>query len=201
MRKIGLTGGIATGKSTAVAVLRQEGAPVVDADMLAHEVLAPGGPGVPAVREAFGPSVFDADGRLDRHALAGIVFSDKKALKTLNGIVHPWVRRKMEDEIEAIEQSGALAVVLDIPLLLESKLTDRVDEVWVVYAPRALQVARLCERNGFSVAEAERRIAAQMPIEEKRGYADVLIDNTGPVSALQETVRRLWRKTLEDCRR
>ena len=198
MLRIGLTGGIASGKSTVSNCLRQLGATVVDADLLAKEVVAPGTPGLRAVLEAFGPDMADADGRLRRHALGALVFSDASARARLNAIVHPLVRVRLEEEAARAQARGEKAAVLDVPLLFESGMESMVDEVWVVAVPPAVQVARLRARNGYGETEAQARLDSQMPLEEKLKRAHVVIWNDGPWEATRAYVRDLW---LERMRR
>lgn len=192
MRLIGLTGGIATGKSTVADILRGLGAAVVDADALAREVTAPGSDSVREIAEALGPRCLGPDGGLDRHAVAALVFADPQSLARLNAIVHPRVRALMAERVATLAQAGAEVVVLDVPLLLESRERYPVDAVWVVYAPPELQVERLARRSGLTREQALARIRAQMPIEEKRRRADVVIDNTGDLDALRRQVAALY---------
>lgn len=191
MRLIGLTGGIASGKSTVAALLQEFGAPVVDADALAHRVMAPGTPVLREVRGAF-PDAFDEEGGLDRSRLAEIVFHDEARRMTLNGIVHPRVRSLMNEAVSAARKRGERACVLDVPLLIESGLHKTVDEVWLVLVSEETQIKRLIERNRLSRDEALARIRAQMPLNEKVRYASAVIDNEGPIPVLRERVRSLW---------
>ena len=193
MRLIGLTGGIATGKSTVAQILRRLGLPVIDADALAHEVTAAGSPAVAAIAADLGPQFVRPDGALDRPRLAERVFADHTLLERLNAIVHPRVRALMAERVEDLHAAGAQVVVLDVPLLLESRAAYDVDVVWLVYAPESQQIERLMARNGLSLAQAELRIRAQMPIEEKRMLADVVIDNSGDLGALETQVEALYK--------
>ncbi len=202
-RTIGLSGGIGTGKSTVASMWRELGATVIDADAIVHELQAPGAPLLHEIREAFGPEVFDAHGALDRRALAARVFGDPAERERLNAIVHPAVRAEMARRIEAARASGAPLVVLDIPLLFEGQRGGergpyRLDATVLVYAPRALQIERTMARDGSSQEEAERRIAAQMPIEEKRALADHVIENIGSLDSTRAQVAALHRKLLAD---
>lgn len=185
MYVIGLTGGIASGKSTVAETLRTLGAQVVDADAISRRLTLPGGGAAPAILERFGT--------LDRKTLGHIVFSDPDARADLNAIVHPLVQTKMEAEIAA---SSAPVVVLDIPLLFEAKMDWMVNEVWVVYAPREEQILRIVARDGLSEAEAVARIDSQMPTEEKIRRADATIDTTGSFAQTRALVESLWRATL-----
>lgn len=193
---IGLTGGIASGKSTVVAMLRELGAAVVDADRIVHEVQAKGGEAYGPIVAAFGPGVVGPDGELDRPALARRIFADPEARRRLEAIVHPIVRRRMAEEAEAAVRAGARAVILDIPLLFETRYRADFDQIWVVYVDPQTQLHRLMARDGLDEAEARRRIAAQVPLEEKRRLADVVIDNRGDLAATRAQVAAAWRAAL-----
>lgn len=194
----GITGGIATGKSTVSAMLRKRGAVIVDADLLAREVVKPGSEGLEAIRRKFGDAYLHPDGTLNREKLAALVFSDEKAREQLNAITHPLIRQKMDEQVRSALQADPLAVVvMDVPLLIESMVKEnlrRVDKVILVYVPEPVQLKRLMRRNGLSREEAESRIRSQMPIEEKRAYADFLIDNSGTLAETEEQVERLMDK-------
>ena len=192
MRVIGLTGGIASGKSTVTRMLREAGAPVVDADAIVHELQTPGAPVTLAIAREFGPEVIGPGGALDRAALGRIVFADPARRKMLEGIVHPAVRARMWDDVERYRQKGHQAVVLDIPLLFESNMDRTVDLIWVVYVDRETQVSRLMARDAMSREEAERRIGAQMSLDEKRRRANLVIDNQGTVEETRAKVQAAW---------
>ncbi|AKU26026.1 Dephospho-CoA kinase [Geobacillus stearothermophilus] len=185
---IGLTGGIASGKSTVSAMMRELGLPVIDADEAARAVVRPGEEAYRQIVTAFGPGILRADGEIDRAKLGAIVFNDEQQRKVLNAIVHPAVRKKMLAEKEAHIRSGAKTVVLDIPLLFESGLTHWVDKVLVVYVDDDVQLRRLMARNGFTEEEALARIRSQWPMAEKVKRADAVIDNNGTI---EETRRQL----------
>ncbi|AMX82648.1 dephospho-CoA kinase [Geobacillus subterraneus] len=185
---IGLTGGIASGKSTVSAMMRELGLPVIDADEAARAVVEPGEEAYRQIVAVFGPDVLQENGEIDRAKLGAIVFNNEQERKKLNAIVHPAVRRKMLAEKEKLVRSGAKTVVLDIPLLFESGLTDWVDRVLVVYVDDDVQLRRLMVRNGFTEEEALARIRAQWPLEEKVKRADAVIDNNG---TMEETRRQL----------
>ncbi len=191
MRVLGLTGGIATGKSTFAAELRARGAPVLDADELAREAVAKGSPGLADVAAAFGPSVLGPDGELDRKAMAGLVFRDAAARRRLEAIVHPRVRAAFREQMDALARGGAPVAFYDVPLLYEAGLDREVDAVVVVWAPRAVQRARLLARDGLSPAEADLRLDAQLPVDEKAARADALVVNDGPAGALGDKAARL----------
>ncbi|ARA98842.1 MULTISPECIES: dephospho-CoA kinase [Geobacillus] len=185
---IGLTGGIASGKSTVSAMMRELGLPVIDADEAARAVVEPGEEAYRQIVATFGPDILQMNGEIDRAKLGAIVFNNEQERKKLNAIVHPAVRRKMLAEKEELIRSGAKTVVLDIPLLFESGLTDWVDKVLVVYVDDDVQLRRLMARNGFTEEEAIARIRAQWPLEEKVKRADAVIDNNGTV---EQTRRQL----------
>lgn len=193
MRLIGLTGGIATGKSTVAEILTSLGVAVVDADALAHEVTAPGSEAVSAIARELGPEFVRPDGSLDRPRLADRVFADSALLTRLNAIVHPRVRRSIVQRVQDLAARGRKVVVIDVPLLLESRERYQVDSVWLVYAPEQVQIERLMVRNNLSREQAMLRVRAQMPIEEKRRLADVVIDNTQDRAALRRQVEALYR--------
>jgi dephospho-CoA kinase len=187
--RIGLTGGIGSGKSTVSALLAERGARVVDADVLAREVVAPGSPGLAAIVEAFGDGVLSAGGAIDRPALASVVFGDPSARATLDGIVHPLVRARAVEIISAMPDDAV--VVQDIPLLVETGQASSFDLVLVVEAEPEIRVARLV-RRGLSEGDARARIAAQATDEERRAVADVVLDNSGNLEHLAEQVDRFW---------
>jgi dephospho-CoA kinase len=188
---LGLTGGIATGKSTVTAMLREQGIPVIDADQIAREVVELGKPAYEAIVRHFGKEILLPGGQIDRKKLGEIVFSDEAERQKLNAIVHPEVRRVMREEAEAAEKNGAKIVFMDIPLLFESKLQHMVDKIVVVYAPAHLQLARMMERDEFEEEQAQKRLRAQLPIEQKRTDADFVIDNTGSREETEKQVIQL----------
>ena len=189
---MGLTGGIATGKSTVAAMLRQLGATVIDADEATRAVEARGTEGLRLLAREFGPGIITPDGDLDRGRLAEIAFKDPEARQRLNGIVHPLVRQWMAERQQEAFQRGDPVVVLDIPLLFESRGAGAFETVVLVYAPEDLQVRRLVELRGMLEAQARARIAAQIPIEDKRRMATHVIENTGGMDDLQAQVEQLW---------
>lgn len=190
MARIALTGGIAAGKSFVADELAALGATIIDSDVLARQVVEPGTPGLAAVSRQFGQGVLTSDGRLDREALAAIVFSDAAARAQLNAIVHPLVRLRAE-ELEAAAAPGAVVVQV-IPLLVETGLDHGFGEVIVVDVPVAEQLARLRARNGFSEAEALARIEAQATRERRLSAATRVIDNSGTQEQTRAQVRQLW---------
>ena len=178
MRRIGLTGGIATGKSHVLAQFREHGVPVIDADVLARESVAPGSQGLAGAVSRFGPEILRPDGSLDRAALGAIVFRDAAAKGDLEAIVHPYVRQRIEEFFAAIPSSVPFAVA-DIPLLYESGRAEGFDAIVVVACSRERQLERVMARDGLSREDAERRIASQWPIEEKVERADYVIRTDG----------------------
>jgi dephospho-CoA kinase len=187
--RIGLTGGIGSGKSTVSALLTARGAVVIDADRIAREVVEPGTPGLAAVVEAFGGGVVGPDGALDRPALAAIVFADPAARRRLDGIVHPLVRARAV-ELAAAAPPDAV-VVNDVPLLVETGQAGSYDLVLVVEADPEVRVRRLVDR-GLTEDDARARIAAQATDEQRRAVADVVLDNSGSREELAAQVDRFW---------
>ncbi len=194
---IGLTGGIAAGKSTVSAYLSELGAYVIDADEVAHQVTLPGSVGFSKVVEEFGTRVVTPEGSLDRRKLGQVVFNDKAALRVLNSIIHPLVIRRINFVLEILARNSGyrdenLYVVLDVPLLYETGMDKICDEVWVVAVNFELQVKRLMERDGYCRKEAISRIEAQMTLETKMKLAQAVIDNSGSVESTKQRVRELW---------
>ncbi len=189
--RIGLTGGIASGKSTVARKLKQLGAVTIDADVLARDVVALGTEGLKAVVARFGDSVLAADGSLDRSALARVIFADPQARADLNAIIHPLVRERAA-ELEAAAPAGAVVVHV-IPLLVETGQQDRFDAVVVVDTTVEEQLRRLTRRDGLTQTEAEQRVAAQASREERLGAATHVIDSSGPVRETMRQVGELWR--------
>ena len=195
MISVGLTGGIAAGKSTVARALAQRGAHVIDADRLGHEVYEPGTRAHQAVVAAFGPGVVAADGRIDRAALGARVFGRPEQLRRLTDIVWPEIRRLVEQEVARIRTKHPDAVVvIDAPVFLEAGWEDLVDEIWVVVVDRATAVARALARGGLTAAAVEARIDAQLSNEARSKRADVVIDNNGDEAALLARVDAEWRR-------
>jgi dephospho-CoA kinase len=191
MRVIGLTGGIASGKSTVARLLNRLGMPVVDADQLAREAVLPGMPALAEIAAEFGEQVLQGDGTLNRGQLAEIIFADSEARRRLEAIMHPAIAVLADARLSELRSSGAPVVVYVAPLLIEAGVINRVDEVWVVYLDRETQLMRLATRDGLSRQEAERRLAAQMPMEEKRKFGRVIIDNRGTAEELSRRVTEI----------
>jgi dephospho-CoA kinase len=190
---IGLSGGIATGKSTVARLLTERGARLIDLDKIAREIVEPGQPSLAAIAERFGQAVILEDGTLNRRMLGEIVFSDTRERRALEEITHPAIRAVMKARMAQFSrESPNQLVVVDVPLLFESKLTSFFETTMLVYAPRAVQKTRLMDRDKLSEDEAERRLAAQMDIEEKKQMADVVIDNSGTVEATSLQIAGFW---------
>ncbi|MBL9038185.1 MAG: dephospho-CoA kinase [Archangium sp.] len=190
MRVYGLTGGIASGKSTVSELFRAKGAPVVDADVVARQVVQPGTPALEAIAARF-PGVV-RDGVLDRKALGARVFSDAAERQALNAIVHPRVREAVTAELAALAAKGHEVAIYDAPLLIENRLHEGLAGVVVVTVPLDVQRARLMARDGSTAAEADARIASQLPLAEKHRHATWLIDNGGSREATQQQVDAVW---------
>jgi dephospho-CoA kinase len=185
--EVGLTGGIACGKSVVRRRLAEAGVPTLDADAVVHRLLGPGTETTEEIGRAFGGGILGPDGAVDRKALGAIVFADDEARARLNAIVHPRVYEAIEAFFESARRSGAPLAVVDAALMVETGSYERYDRIVVVHCAPAQQLERLVERDGLSRAEAERRVAAQMPIEEKIAYGDELVDTSG---TLDETLTR-----------
>ena len=190
MLRVGLTGGIGSGKSEVARLLAARGAVVVDSDRLAREVVAPGTPGLAAIVAAFGPEYLNADGTLARDRLAALVFADAGARARLNAIVHPLVGAAAADRVAQAPPDAV--VVHDVPLLVEAGMSQGFDVVVVVDAPREVQVARLVQQRGMSPEDAEARINAQASREQRLAVADHIVRNDGSLDELEERVAELW---------
>ncbi|HEY9429814.1 MAG TPA: dephospho-CoA kinase [Gemmatimonadaceae bacterium] len=189
---VGLTGNIASGKSTVALLLAERGALVVDADILARRAVEPDTPALRAIVERWGERMLAEDGTLDRAALREIVFEHAEELEVLNGIVHPEVARLRDEEVAAARARGERLVVCDIPLLFERQLTDEFNFLVLVDAPRSVRLERLVNDRGLSHDEAMKMIAAQMPAELKRARADFVIENDSDLLSLGRRVDELW---------
>lgn len=189
---VGLTGGIGSGKSVVSRLLAERGATVVDADLVAREVVEPGTPALAEIVEAFGPEVLRPDGALDRPALGARVFADPALLARLNAIVHPRVGERTTALLAEAAAAGAEVVVHDVPLLVENGMQNRYDSVVVVAASPETQLDRLLRLRGMSREEAEQRIAAQAPLADKLAVATHVVSNDGPLEELAPQVDLLW---------
>ena len=197
MKIIGLTGGIACGKSTVSTELRAHGAAIIDADALAHELSQPHRPIYNAYVERFGREIVMADGMLDRVAIARRVFADPAVRAEVDAIAHPLIRMAAEERLRAARDENKRAAVLDVPLLFEAGWDALADETWVVALPREEQLVRLLARDkAMDAGEARARIAAQMPLAEKCARADVVIDNSGTKEEIREYIGKLWKERI-----
>ena len=194
---VGLTGGVATGKSTVARMFARCGAVVIDADALAHEAVEPGKPAWRAIVKTFGKTVLNSDRTLNRQALAALVFRQPARLRRLEQIIHPRVAREQARRTrEAARNDPNAVVIYDVPLLFEAGIDARVDKIIVVTADRATQIARLHHRNGFTRADAIRRTRSQLPLRRKTAAADYLLDGTISRPRLFTAVKRLYRELL-----
>ena len=191
--KIGLTGGVATGKSTAAQMLKELGAPVIDADKINHQLLASGTEVWSKVVDCFGEEILTSGGEIDRQKLGSIVFDSSEAREKLEAITHPYIIKELKQRMEETLATSPV-VVAEVPLLIEADLMDLFNRIWVVYADREVQISRLKERNGYDRKTAQSRIAAQLDLEKKLNYADRVIDNTGSRQDLEEKVERAWQE-------
>ena len=198
MLKVGLTGGIASGKSTVSEAFARLGAKILDADEVAREVVLPGKTAWTKLRHTFGSEFFHPDGRLNRSKLRRLVFADPEQRSRLNEIVHPEVMREIDFRFEQLTSSAEHAVVLvDIPLLIEVGVAHRFDKVVVVYANESVQVMRLMQRDALSRQEARQALSVQIDLREKAKKADFVIDNSGTPGETQAQVEKVWQELLE----
>ena len=193
MKVLGLTGGIGSGKSMVLSMFANLGAEVIDADHLAREVVEPGQPALEEIATAFGRDMLMPDGRLDRGKLARIIFADPVARARLNAITHPRIQERMATEM-ALRGSRPGLLIVDIPLLYENDRSDTVESVIVVWVDAKTQLRRLTERDGLTPDEARQRIAAQMPLDEKRARADLVVDNSGSRENTRRQVEVIYRR-------
>ena len=198
MLLVGLTGNIASGKSTVAQLLSERGATIIDADVLARRAVERGTRAFDAIVKRWGTSVLAPDGHLDRAALRRAVFGNPKELEALNDIVHPEVERLREQRIQEARSRGDRIVVCDIPLLFEKKMADRFERIILVDAPRPLRLERLVTDRGLRETEAMDMIAAQMPAELKRARADFVIDNGTTLTQLEQRVTEVWAALQQD---
>jgi len=196
LRIIGLTGGIASGKSTVSRVLRELGAPVIDSDLVAKDAVRPDTDAWRELVEAFGTDILNDDRTIDRRKLGDRVFGDPESVRRLNEITHPRIiaaiREQLERYVRPSSGNAPAGVVIDAPLLIEAGMVEMVDEVWLVVVDQATQLQRLMARDHYGLQQALNRISAQIPIEKKTRYADIVIDNTGPVRETRARVKKLW---------
>ena len=198
MKIIGLTGGIASGKSTVAKMLEDKGAHILDADKLAREAVEPDQPAWQEIVNWLGQSILLPDRSIDREKLGSAVFKDRRMLEKLNKIVHPWVGSRFLSLSEEIKKQDPDAIlVYDIPLLIEAGMQKLVDHILLVYVPQEIQLARLQQRDGLSLTDAQMRIRAQMPIGEKKKHAHTVIDNSGTLAKTSEQVDHFWQKITD----
>ncbi|MFF2458618.1 dephospho-CoA kinase [Peribacillus simplex] len=190
---IGITGGIASGKSTVSLYLQELGFTIVDADLASRAVVEPGEEAYHQVVKAFGEDILLPDGNIDRVKLGSIIFNDQEKRLLLNGIVHPAVRKWMRLKTEEALSSGEETVFMDIPLLFESKLTFMVEKTLLIYVDEQVQLQRLMNRNGLSETEALARINSQMPLADKKALADAIVDNNGDINETKRQVKSILR--------
>ncbi|KAB3527260.1 dephospho-CoA kinase [Alkaliphilus serpentinus] len=197
-RIIGLTGGIASGKSTASKILMELGAFAIDADIISRRIVELGTPTLKEIKKTFGDEYFNSVGELNRRKLGNYVFQNKEALEKLNEITHPAILKEIEREIIKNKKTSPKGVIiLDAALLIEMGLHSLVQEVWLVTTTREQQLSRLIDRDKLTFEAAEDRILSQMSQEEKRPYADRIIDNSGTYQELREQIFALWREITE----
>lgn len=195
MYRIGLTGSIATGKSTVTNMLKELGAFVIDCDKTARDVVAPGTRGLAKIEEVFGKDAVAADGSMDRVYIGDLVFRNPGMKKRLENILFPLIFEALNEELLRLERAGSTPVVfLDMPLLYEVKYDSYVDEVWLVYVPFEVQLSRLMKRNGYTKEEALLRIHSQIPVDKKTALAQQVIDNSRTLEDTKEQVRSLWER-------
>jgi len=194
VKVIGLTGGIATGKSTVSAILKKAGAVIIDADRIARQVVKKGLPAYREILDNFGESILLPDGEINRSVLGNIIFTDPHRKQLLNRIVHPHVGREMDRRLSALEnRSPDAIIVLDIPLLFEAEMHKNLSNVIVVYAPAHIQIERLMKRDNISKADAVARVQSQMPIEEKKDRGTIVIDNSGTIEDTRKQTLQIFK--------
>lgn len=191
---VGLTGGIASGKSTVSKMLSQVGFPIVDADLVVHRLQQPGQPGFERLVDQFGQSILNAAGQLDRQRLGQMAFRDANTRRELNRVMQPLIRDTIFDQINELKKAGMPAIILDAPLLLEQHYDEDCDLVVVVAVDHETQLARLMARNNYSRVEAKERVDSQMPLSQKEKLADLVIDNNGDYQQLQTQVAQLVKR-------
>lgn len=196
IRIIGLTGGVATGKSSVARFFEERGVPVIDADQLAREAVMPGSPCLTQLAALFGSGVISLDGALDRKRMGSIIFGDAEKRRLLEQVLHPEIRRLAEERIALAAAAGRRTVVYTAPLLIEAGVTDRVDEIWVVTVRPDIQLERLMARDGIGREEAERIIASQMPLAEKERHGRVVIDNSGTPEETRRLLAAIWEREI-----
>lgn len=192
MYLIGLTGGIATGKSTVSAILKGYGAIIIDADLIAHQIVEPNTPVWQLIVDYLGAQIRLSDDKIDRRVLGDLVFKDNNLRRWLESVTHPAIKDEIKRQIKAAEESGVQIVILDVPLLIEAGWQNMVDELWLIYVDEPTQLNRLMHRNNLTHEQALNRIQAQMSLEVKKNYAQVLIDNSGTLEQTAIQVSAAW---------
>jgi dephospho-CoA kinase len=197
MFKIGLTGGIASGKSTVLTYFKDKGIPYIDADIVAREVVEPGTEGLKAIVDTFGSHVLQDDGTLNREALGAIVFHNEEKRQLLNSCLKTHIRNRIMELTSQYEQGNTPILIYDIPLLIEGEWYTMMDEVWLVYVNETTQIERLMSRNGYTREDALARINSQMRLDDKCAYADIIIDNNGTPHDLTVQLNTIWNERIE----
>ena len=197
MFKIGLTGGIASGKSTVLTFFKDKGIPYIDADVVAREVVEPGTEGLKAIVDTFGSHVLQDDGTLNREALGAIVFHNEEKRQLLNSCLKTHIRNRIMELTSQYEQGNTPILIYDIPLLIEGEWYTMMDEVWLVYVNETTQIERLMSRNGYTREDALARINSQMRLDDKRAYADIIVDNNGTPHDLTVQLNTIWNERIE----
>jgi dephospho-CoA kinase len=192
MYVIGLTGGIGTGKSTVAAFLEKQGAAILNADQIGHEVYVPGRPAFHELVEAFGREIVGGDGNIDRKKLGGIVFGDPKQMARLNSVVHPRMKGIMREKLQDLARSGTAIAVIEAAILFEARWDDLADEVWVTSAPPEIAAQRVAERSALSPEQVMKRIKSQMSDEKRVSRANAVIDTSGDMESTIQNARQKW---------
>jgi len=195
---IGLTGGILSGKSTVARMLEELGAYVIDADKVGHECYKPHTEGWDKVVAAFGRDILGSSDEIDRVKLSQVVFEDGDALHKINTIMHPIIRKSIENEIEELKGQGSDVVIIEAPVFVEAGWGDLVDQIWVTAVPEEVAARRFSQRNGLSQQDAARRIKSQLPNEERIKHADRVIDTSRSIEQTKTDVQKLWHELKED---
>ena len=196
MRVIGLTGGIASGKSTVASILSEFGATIIDTDKIAKELVEPGQPALYDIHKAFGDDILLADNRLNRKRLAEIIFNDSAKRQILNAIIHPKIIEECKKRLENYKQAGKQVVILEVPLLIETGMDTMVDEVWLIAVDAPTQANRLVKRDDLPRGQALKRIESQMSLEEKIPKADIVIDGQLSINEVRSYLKILWNNVL-----
>ena len=199
IRVIGLTGGVASGKSSAALFFADRGIPVIDADQLARDAVLPGTPALEQIVTLFGAEVLTDDGMLDRKRLGALIFSDPQKRRQLEGILHPEIRRLAQEQIALAAAAGHRRLIYMAPLLIEAGATDRVDDIWVITVRPEVQLERLMRRDGISKIQAQNIIDSQMPLAEKERYGSVVIDNNETIAKTQILLETIWARETGNC--